>query len=118
ADKSKWIRRLATLIILLPSVSFWSSAIGKDAIAFMATGLALWAALHLKDRVWLIVTAVLLMLIVRPHIAGIMILALAGSQLIQRNIPFGRRIMLGGAAALAATIMVPIALDYTGGGAD
>lgn len=118
ADKSKWVRRLATLIILLPSVSFWSSAIGKDAIAFMATSLALWAALHLKDRVWLMVTAVLLMLIVRPHIAGIMILALAGSQLIQRNIPFSRRVILGGAAALAATIMVPIALEYTGVGAD
>jgi hypothetical protein len=118
AEKSKWMRRLATLIVFLPSISFWSSAIGKDAIAFMATGLALWAALQLKNRVWLMVTAVLLMLIVRPHIAGIMILALAGSQIVQRKIPLVHRIMLGGAAALAASFLVPFVLVYTGVGAD
>lgn len=118
ADKSKWMRRLATLIVFLPSVSFWSSAIGKDAIAFMATGLALWAALQLKNRVWLMVAAVVLMLIVRPHIAGLMILSLAGSQVIQRNIPLVRRVLLGSAAAVAASIMVPIALEYTGVGTD
>src|SRR5690606_8775148 len=50
AGKSANPRRLATLIILLPSVSFWSSAIGKDSLAFMAAAFALWAALHLKKR--------------------------------------------------------------------
>ena len=48
ANKHLQIRRLATLIILLPSVSFWSSAIGKDSLAFMATGLALWTFLNLN----------------------------------------------------------------------
>src|SRR5690606_32124112 len=64
ANKSRVLRLLATLIAFLPSVSFWSSAIGKDAISFMGTGLALWAALRLKRRVWLMMTAVILMLMV------------------------------------------------------
>lgn len=118
ADKSKAIRRLATLIVLLPSVSFWSSALGKDAIAFMATGLGLWAALHLKQRVWLMALAVFLMLIVRPHMAGVMIMALAGSQIIQPKIPFAQRVIMGGAAIAAAAVMIPVALDYTGVGSD
>lgn len=116
AEKSKALRRLATLIIFLPSVSFWSAAIGKDAIAFMGTGLALWAALQLKRRMWLMGIAVVLQLLVRPHIAGIMIIALAGSQLMQRNIALGQRLIMGGAATLAATIMIPLALNYTGMG--
>ena len=64
--KSKFFKRLATLIIFLPSVSFWSSAIGKDAISFMAMGLALWAALNLNKRLLLMVIAITLMLMVRP----------------------------------------------------
>lgn len=116
ANKSRVLRLLATLIAFLPSVSFWSSAIGKDAISFMGTGLALWAALRLKRRVWLMMTAVILMLMVRPHVAGIMILALAGSQIVQRGITLSQRLMMGGAAALAAVLMVPLAMNYSGVG--
>jgi hypothetical protein len=116
--KSNMWRAVATLIVLLPSVNFWSSAIGKDSIAFMSTGLALWAALELKRRTWLMVAAVALMLLVRPHIAGIMIAALAGSQLLQRRISLAQRVLLGGAATLGAAFLVPLALDYTGLGAD
>lgn len=115
AGKTLTLRRYATLIVLLPSVSYWSSAIGKDAIAFMATGLALWAALQPGKRAWLMATAIVLMLLVRPHIAGMMVLALAGSQLLQRNIPLSRRFVLGVVATLAALVMVPLALNYTVG---
>ena len=48
-DKSKFVKQLALIVVLLPSMSFWTSAIGKDSIAFMATGLTLWSAIHLKN---------------------------------------------------------------------
>lgn len=114
AGKSRNMRRFATVIVLLPSISFWSSAIGKDSLAFMATGFALWAALNLKHRTWLMIVAILTMLLVRPHIAGIMIVALAASQLIQRGIPMRRRLLLGGTALAASAVMVPLALNYAG----
>ena len=78
-EKSKQIRQLATLIVFLPSVSFWSSAIGKDSLSFMAMGLALWAAMSLNRRVVIMVIAVLIMLFVRPHMAGMLVIGLAGS---------------------------------------
>jgi len=110
------LRRLATLIVLLPSISFWSSALGKDSLAFMATGLALWAALNLKRRSIVLALAVGVMLLVRPHIAGIMVIALTGSLVVQRRIPLGQRMLLGAAALAATAAMVPFAMNYAGVG--
>lgn len=112
--KSITMRRIATLIVFLPSVSFWSAAIGKDSLSFMATGLALWAALNLRRRTRLMVLAVLIMLLVRPHIAGMIVIALTGSMLLQRKVHLGRRLALGGAALAACAVMVPVALRYAG----
>jgi hypothetical protein len=85
-NKTAFSKKIATLIIFLPSVSFWSSAIGKDAISFLSAGLTLWAALQLNKRIWLMVLAVALMMIVRPHMAGIMVIALAMSVICGRTI--------------------------------
>lgn len=117
-DKSRNIRLLATLIVFLPSVSFWSSGLGKDSLSFCAMGLALWAALRLKRRWWLLAVAVLLMLLVRPHIAGMLVLGLAGSFAFQRGIPMPQRVVLGGIALAAAVFLVPLGLNYAGVGED
>lgn len=115
-DKSKQIRQLATLIVFLPSVSFWSSAIGKDSLSFMAMGLALWAALRLNRRVLLMVIAILVMLFVRPHIAGMMVIGLAASFVFQRKASALQRITLGTAALAATAVLVPLGLNYAGVG--
>lgn len=117
-DKSRNIRLLATLIVFLPSVSFWSSGLGKDALSFCAMGLALWAALRLKQRWWLLAVAMLLMLLVRPHMAGMLGLGLAGSFVFQRGIPLPQRVVLGGIALAAAVFLVPLGLNYAGVGED
>ncbi|MAA78337.1 MAG: hypothetical protein CL916_03685 [Deltaproteobacteria bacterium] len=114
--KSRNIKRLATIIVFLPSLSFWSSALGKDALSFFAAGFALWAALRLRQRWWLLVFAIFVMLLVRPHMAGMMGLGLAGSFLLQRGIPIVQRLLLGGAAVAASLALVPFGLDYAGVG--
>lgn len=115
-DKSRNIKLLATMIVFLPSVSFWSSAIGKDALSFMAMGLALWAALNLKHRIFLMVVAVLVMMFVRPHMAGMMVIGLSGSFVLQRKVSFGQRIFFGVSALAAAAVLVPLGLNYAGVG--
>ena len=117
-DKSRNIRFLATLIVFLPSISFWSSGLGKDSLSFCAMGLALWAALSLKSRWWLLVVAMLIMLLVRPHMAGMLGLGLAGSFVFQRGIPLPQRVLLGGIAIVAAAYLVPLGLNYAGVGED
>src|SRR5690606_37827141 len=81
---------------------------------FMAAGLILWAALNPARRTWLIVVSVLTMLLVRPHMAGIIVIALAGSHSLQPGVPLSRRILVGGAALAACAILVPFAVDYAG----
>ncbi len=114
ADKSRLLRRFATLIVLLPSISFWSSALGKDALAFMAAALTLYATLNMGRRVVLLAVSIFIMALVRPHIAGIMVIALAGSLVLQRRLPLVQRVFLGGAALAATAAMVPFALTYAG----
>lgn len=117
-DKSRNIRLLASLIVFLPSISFWSSGLGKDSLSFCAMGLALWAALSLKNRWWLLVVTMLLMLLVRPHMAGMLGLGLAGSFVFQRGIPLPQRVVLGSIAIAAAAYLVPLGLNYAGVGED
>jgi len=112
--KNANIKRLSTLIIFLPSVSFWSSAIGKDSISFMAVGLALWAALHLKRRLGLMAFAVVAMLFVRPHMAGMMVIALAIAALLESRASLPKKVLIGALSASVAAVMVPFALTYAG----
>ncbi|WP_397473712.1 hypothetical protein [Pusillimonas sp.] len=114
ADKSRLLRRFATLIVLLPSISFWSSALGKDSLAFMAAALTLFAALDVRRRYVLLAVAIFIMALVRPHIAGVMVIALTGSLVLQRRLPLGQRLFLGTAALAATAVMVPFALGYAG----
>jgi len=112
--KSINIRRFATLLVFMPSVSFWSSAIGKDAISFMATGLALWAALDFRRRKLIMIVAVIVMLVVRPHMAGLMVIAICVSMVLQTKVSFAQRTLVGGMALASAAWLVPFALNYSG----
>lgn len=113
-NKSKRIKQLGMLIVLLPSISFWSSALGKDSISFMATGFALWAALKLEKRTVLMAFAIFMMFLVRPHMAGMLIIALAFSMVLSAKVNLIRRFIIGTAALLIAAALVPFALDYAG----
>ena len=87
----KWI---INLLVFLPSVSFWSCAIGKDGIAFSAIIFFLWASLDIKKRLFFSIFSVIMMLIVRPHIALIMIFSiLIGFILSQKIKPFSKLLL-------------------------
>lgn len=117
ADRSKAARRLAMIVVFLPSVSYWSSSIGKDSLAFMATGLALFASLQFGRRALLMVVAILVMLVVRPHIAMLMVLAICAAVVMHRSFALWKRLTLAVAVACAAVFLTPIVLDYVGLGA-
>lgn len=112
--KSRRLRRLATLIVFLPSVSFWTSGIGKDALSFLGTGLALWAALDLQRRTPLVGIAVAIMLLVRPHMAGMLVMGVSLALLLHPGTSLGRRVLLGSVAVAVAAALVPFGLEYAG----
>ncbi len=113
-NKSKYMKYIATLFVFLPSASFWTSAIGKDSLAFMAVGLSLWAVLNFRHRWGIMVIAILIMLLVRPHIASIMVLALFGTLVLQRNLALSHRLLMGSLVAIIVFVLTPFALNYAG----
>lgn len=113
-DGGRWVRRLAILLVLLPSASFWSSALGKDAFSFMAAGFALWSSLNLERRYPLMALAILAMLLVRPHMAALMVCSLAISLTIGVRVSFAQRFILGSCVLLVSAFAVPFAMNYAG----
>lgn len=113
-ESSRYLKFLATVIVFLPSVSFWSSAVGKDSISFIAACLALWAALNFKKRIILFIFAILAMLLVRPHIAAVMIAAYALAFIFDKRVSIIQRLLVGGLAIVASGIVIPLAMQYAG----
>ena len=108
------LKRLAVMFIFLPSMSFWTSAIGKDAISFAAIGLTLYSCIHLNKRVSYFILAIFLMFLVRPHIASIMIIAFSLSLIFNKSISLAFRFGFGGGAIILCSALLPFALKYAG----
>lgn len=113
-NQQKSLRVIATLVIFLPSISFWSSGIGKDGISFLGAVLALWSALELKKRMGSMSIAILMMFLVRPHIAGIMIIALAVSLFFDKKVNIIMKLVLAFVTIGISAFLIPYALNYAG----
>ena len=82
----------------------------------MAASLMIWSISNSNSQVRFIPAflAVFVMFWVRPHIAGVMVLAFFVSLVISRKIRFMQRVVLGMVAGVAIAIIVPVALQYGG----
>jgi hypothetical protein len=69
---SRWGMIVANICCFIPGIHFWSSGIGKDGIAFTAASLVVWSSGSVKHRSLVSGVGVLLMLLVRPHVAGLL----------------------------------------------
>jgi len=67
------INRLWILILFIPSMSFWSSGLGKDSISFFATCLFVYGVTHKKKKLLAIIFSMVAMFMVRPHITLMML---------------------------------------------
>lgn len=63
---------LLLLIIFLPSISFWSSALGKDSLSFLAICLFIYGFVNNK-KYHIILLSLFLMFMVRPHVGLILL---------------------------------------------
>lgn len=112
--KSSFVKFLGLLIVLLPSMNFWTSAIGKDSIAFMSTGLLLWASIDLKRSNLLILFAVACMFFVRPHIAALIVIAFTFSLPINKALSPYKKIFFLIISLIAMRTIIPNTLQFIG----
>ena len=108
-------RRYAFLVILLPSLLYWPSSLGKEGWMILALGLASYGLARVLDHRFGGYTALLLglgaMLLVRPHLALIFLPATVFA-LILRRAPPGRRRPL--ARVVGIMVMVVASLVVVG----
>ena len=108
-------------ILFVPGLHFWSVAIGKDGPIFMAVALACWASIRLQKRyVWLGV-AMLIMAVIRPHVAAITMLASMVGFVMANDVPRIVRVMMIPMAGvgLIVTLVVSgsqLGLDFSSAG--
>lgn len=115
-NKKKWLRLFANLLIFIPSLSFWSSGLGKDSLSFLSTCICLWSALNFSKRYHYLALSIAIMFFVRPHIAGIMVIAFLAVVLLESRASTAQKVLMGIASASATAVMVPFALNYAGVG--
>jgi len=108
------IKSISIWFTFLPGLSFWSSAIGKDAVTFMGAGLVTWAIINVFRRWPAIILGTACFLIPRPHMAGIVLLSLSLALLLSSNIGAAKRIALLIAALPVSLIAVQFGLVYAG----
>ena len=93
------------LALLLPGLHFWTSSIGKDGALFFGASLAVWSAIHIRTRFPAFVLAVAVMLLFRPHIALVAVIALAmASTLDPRAKGYVKFLLLSGAGIGAVVV--------------
>ncbi len=114
AGKSLFTTLLVLVSLLIPSLSFWTSGIGKDSLAFLAVGIFLWSVQAFSRRQIATASAVLIMLPVRPHVAALMVLSVAAGTLFVKELRGTVRFGVGAISAAAAAFAVPLALLYSG----
>ena len=93
-ESSRKVRVMSLFFLFLPGLSFWSSAIGKDALTFMAAGLVSWAVLDIGRRMPAIVLGAVLFLLPRPHIAGIFLISFSLALLVSSRMGILKKLAL------------------------
>ncbi len=110
---SKWKKYFFYMLIFLPSLSFWSSAIGKDVFSFTAISLSIWAMIG-NPKYFLFSISVLLMFLVRPHIAMIMLAAMMLSIIVYSKTKFYVKFTIVAIGLSVAFIAIPFVIQYVG----
>lgn len=106
--------RLLYVVLFLPSLNYWSSALGKDALAFFSCCLALYAVVALARRSLLLFLSILIMYAVRPHAAICMLLAIFVSLLFSSGVDKSFRVFLSVAVCVAVILLWPYVYEYVG----
>jgi hypothetical protein len=109
---------LPTYLLFLPSIHFWTSAIGKDAPLFLAVSLCVWSALNWRKRLIPFALALIIMVLFRAHIALIAVLSVAVAAFLQPGFSIGRKAALMGMTVvggllLAESVEQTISIDVT-----
>lgn len=111
------IKKLSTigipivLLLFIPTFHFWTGYIGKDAITFLLLSYLLIIIRNRKFN-WKLILILSVLFIIRPHVAIVVIIALAITILLDKNYSRMYKFRLTFIGLFACSILIPIVLFY------
>lgn len=103
-------------MVLIPSLWFWNSAIGKDAFSFLGAGLVAFGVAHkqLQQRILWIGLGVAVSYFFRQPFGLLLLMAVGASVLFDRKVSNQQRAILAGAGVLVLLLTFQTVKSYMG----
>ena len=103
---------LFPLLFFLPSLHFWSCAVGKDTLLFFCIGIFMYGILKPIKRLPMIVLGLTLAYFVRPHMTLFMLLAYGATYFTTSKVSFFQRIVFFGVMVGASFFILPSVMKF------
>ena len=85
-NSNKFSNFLVKIIVFFPSLHFWSSAIGKDSLMFLAVGLMVWSGIKMNSRKLWFLLSFIGITIIRPHVGFLLFVSIYLNTLFKSNL--------------------------------
>ncbi len=103
---------LFPLLFFLPNLHFWSCAVGKDTLLFLALGLIARAIISFKSKWYLFITGIFLAYLVRPHISLFIIIAVSGAIYLSNKTKTYQKVILTGIMITLFLMIFPKVMEF------
>lgn len=105
---------LITLFLFLPNMHYWTASLGKGSVIFLGLGLTMYGLSKIRSRKLAMLTGLLIVYYVRPHIFFVMAFAiLSGLVTAREKIPVLHKLVLLAGVAAAILILYDDVLAFT-----
>ncbi|HLN95418.1 MAG TPA: hypothetical protein VK183_07260 [Flavobacterium sp.] len=100
-------------LFFLPNLHFWSCGVGKDTLLFFCIGIFVHGLMKPYRRLPLLIVALTLAYLVRPHIVLMMLLGFGIAYFSGKGIPLFRRVLFFSAMLGLAVVLLPLVLKFS-----
>jgi hypothetical protein len=101
------------LVFYLPNLHFWSSGLGKDALLFFCIGMFCYGLLDTLKRLPLIILALLLSYMIRPHITLFLVVSFGLAYLLGGKVSKGKRVFFSAILIGVGILILPTVMEYS-----
>lgn len=99
-------------LFFLPNLHFWSSGVGKDSILFFCIGMFVYSLLNISRRIPLLILALLIAYLIRPHIVLFLLLAFGLAYLLDTKFQPFKRVFLSVVLLSIGIAILPTVMEF------
>lgn len=108
ASGSRIAKVIAVFLLVLPNAHFWTSLIGKEAPLFTALAVVTEQVYRKRYFSWPLLLSVLVVVVIRPHVAAVLLLSLLAAVLWDRVVPVRIKWQAAAFSVMAASMVYGI----------